>query len=848
MISLLDKSSVRYLLRHPWQSMLTVLGIIIGVAVIVAIDIANTSSMKAFGISMDNVTGKATHSVSSSNGLIDDSLYFSLRSQYPDISFAPVIEKNVAVEEDSSRVKAMFLGLDPFSEGPFRNLFDVSGAVRGNEITALLQNPMSVLITKSLSDELGIKANDSLAFTSDGVKRKALVAAVTETENEKKGNIKEYLILTDIANAQKISGIYGKISAIDLIAESDSPALLQLEKSLPAGTEIVNAGMRGDATKSMTEAFELNLTAMSLLALIVGIFLIFNTISFSVIRRKKNYGLSRVIGVTGKQLFGTIIFESMLLAFTGSVIGIFAGIAAGREVVNLVTATLGDLYFATSVKAVSISSFTIIKGFSAGIFSALIAASIPAYGVYKDTPAATLRRSSAENPVRNRPAKFAVISLLSSAAGAGILLLPESGIYLSYTGILFIIIAFSFTTPFVLKYLVGGVLKIIPDGRHFVIKSAVSSVRANMSRTVFAVAALAVAVSATIGVYTMIGSFRGTVVKWLEQTLQADVFISSPSLVARKNDPVMPESLLAQIKEIKGVNTLDFYSDLEVLQDGKIVHIIGASIDPSNYRRFSFTSGNPDEIWKDYREHKGVLVTETFAYKNNIGRGDSVTITGNSGPERMRVSGVYYDYSSDNGHIAADFALFRKMFADVKISGIGVYLKKDADAEIVKSELNRLNSPVELLIRSNNELRNFSIDIFDRTFIVARSLQILSVLVAFIGIFSALMSLQLEKGREFAVMRSVGLTPGNLFYSVSVQTAFMGLAAGLLSVPLGNVLAYLLINVINKRSFGWSLQFEFSPEIILQALIVSVVSAVLAGIYPAYKMSRTNTAVLLREE
>jgi len=110
------------------------------------------------------------------------------------------------------------------------------------------------------------------------------------------------------------------------------------------------------------------------------------------------------------------------------------------------------------------------------------------------------------------------------------------------------------------------------------------------------------------------------------------------------------------------------------------------------------------------------------------------------------------------------------------------------------------------------------------------------------------MSLQLEKGREFAVMRSVGLTPGNLFYSVSVQTAFMGLAAGLLSVPLGNVLAYLLINVINKRSFGWSLQFEFSPEIILQALIVSVVSAVLAGIYPAYKMSRTNTAVLLREE
>ncbi len=847
MISLLDKSSVRYLLRHPWQSLLTILGIVIGVAVIVAIDIANFSSMKAFRLSMDNVTGKTTHTIRSSGGSIPDTLYFGLRQRLPGIKTAPVIEKNIALKTEE-KVKALFLGLDPFSESPFRNLFDVSGALNGNEITRLLEDKHSVIISSTIASELALSEGDSLRFTAEGKFRSVLIAGILTTENERKGDIKEYLVVTDIANAQIILEMTGKITGIDLITDEKSPSFADIQSSLPEGTELVKSGLKGDATRSMTEAFELNLTAMSLLALIVGIFLIFNTISFSVIRRRKNYGLARVIGVTGKQLYGTIIFESLFLAFAGSAAGIAVGIAAGREVVNLVTVTLSDLYFANSVKAVSVSSLTILKGFAAGIFSALIAAAVPAYGVYKDTPSASLRRSFAESSVRNRLKSFALISLLFAAAGTLILLLPEAGIYLSYTGILFIIISFAFTTPFVLKLLVRIVVSLIPDGKYFVIKSAVKSVSANMSRTVFAVAALAVAVSATIGVYTMISSFRGTVIQWLEQTLQADIFVSSPSLVARKNDPVMPAALTEKILQIKGVETIDYYSDLEVLQNGKIVHLIGASIDPANYSRFSFTSGDPEQIWNEYREHKGVLITETFAYKNNLERGMSVTVTGNNGPVKLRISGVYYDYSSDNGHIALDFGLFRKLFGEVGISGIGLYLSEGADAGYIREKLYRLDSPVELLIRSNNELRDFSIDIFDRTFVVARSLQILSVIVAFIGIFSALMSLQLEKGREFAVMRSVGLTPMDLFNSVSVQTAFMGLAAGLLSIPLGNLLAYLLINVINKRSFGWSLQFEFSYGILIQAVIISVISAIMAGFYPAYKMSRTNTAILLREE
>jgi putative ABC transport system permease protein len=195
-----------------------------------------------------------------------------------------------------------------------------------------------------------------------------------------------------------------------------------------------------------------------------------------------------------------------------------------------------------------------------------------------------------------------------------------------------------------------------------------------------------------------------------------------------------------------------------------------------------------------------------------------------------------------------DLSTYQKYFYDRKLSGIGLFVKKGYNIDSTVEKIRRYAGDMNLIVRSNRTLINSSIVIFDRTFLITNVLQLLAIVVSFIGILSALMALQLEKARELAVLRANGLTPGQLWKMVILQTGLIGLISGILATPLGNLLAYILIEVINKRSFGWTINFYFLPEYIIQGILVSIFAAILAGIYPAYKMSVTPPALALRDE
>jgi putative ABC transport system permease protein len=167
---------------------------------------------------------------------------------------------------------------------------------------------------------------------------------------------------------------------------------------------------------------------------------------------------------------------------------------------------------------------------------------------------------------------------------------------------------------------------------------------------------------------------------------------------------------------------------------------------------------------------------------------------------------------------------------------------------LVASVRERAGDTQALLVRANRSLRQASMEVFDRTFTITQVLRLLAIGVAFVGVLSALMSLQLERARELAVLRATGLTPGQLWGLVSLQTGLLGLLAGLFSVPLGVALAYVLVHVINQRSFGWTLQLAVTPMTLVQAVLLALVASALAGLYPAWKMARANPALALREE
>jgi putative ABC transport system permease protein len=250
-----------------------------------------------------------------------------------------------------------------------------------------------------------------------------------------------------------------------------------------------------------------------------------------------------------------------------------------------------------------------------------------------------------------------------------------------------------------------------------------------------------------------------------------------------------------------------------------------------------------------FRAGEGVIVSEPYAYRRGLSVGDAVELTGREGPVSVPISGIFYDYGSEQGTVMMARGLYDRLFDDPGITSLGLFLDEGADSEAVVEELLALvPAGRAVIVRTNDTLRSASLEVFDRTFRVTAVLRLLAFIVAFVGVLSALAALQLEKAREFGLLRAQGLTPGQLWKLVVTQTGLIGLASGILAVPMGLVLSLVMIFVVNKRSFGWTLNMQVGPDVLLQAIGLAVVGALLAGLWPAWRMSRSSPALALRGE
>jgi putative ABC transport system permease protein len=276
---------------------------------------------------------------------------------------------------------------------------------------------------------------------------------------------------------------------------------------------------------------------------------------------------------------------------------------------------------------------------------------------------------------------------------------------------------------------------------------------------------------------------------------------------------------------------------------------VALRIDRRSYPAFGWKEGDPAAIWPAFESGEGVIVSEPYAYRRDLGVGSTLRLSTDRGEREFRVAGVFFDYGSDQGVVMINRPAFEALWDDRGVSSLGVYAKPGVDVDsLVASLRERVGPGQDVLVRSNRALREASLAIFDRTFAITDVLRVLTTLVAFVGVLSALMALQLERTRELGVLRANGLTPRQLWGLVTSQTSMMGLVAGLLSLPVGLVMALVLIYVINRRSFGWTLQMQVDPSILVQAVLLALLAALLAGMYPAFRMARTSPAVALREE
>lgn len=847
------KLVLRHTLRRPLQSILFVLGMALGVAVIVAIDLANGSAGRAFELATETVAGRATHQIVGGPTGLDEDAYRRLRVDLDMRLSAPVVEEYVtALDLDQRPLRLM--GVDPFAEPPFRSYLANRDGVPINALTQLLVEPNTAFLSEDLASRYAISVGDPLTLRVGANRRTVQVVGLLRPTDSVSRRALQNLLLMDISTAQEILGRVGRLSHIDLILDADTPAgqstLARIEEVLPAGARVVRAEARSETVQQMTRAFELNLSALSMLALLVGMFLIYNTVSFSVVQRRPVLGTLRSLGVTRAQIFSLILIEAAALGVIGTTLGLGLGAVLGRGAVRLITQTINDFYFVISVQTVDLAPLTLAKGAVTGVGAALFAAVLPALEATAVPPVNVLQRSEIESKARRAtPVTFAA-GLMLCAIATGLLWLPTHRLVVSFAALFGLIIGFALLTPAFTILLMRAMRPVTTRLAGVLGQMAPRDITRSLSRTSVAIAALMVAVSVIIGVSIMIGSFRQTVADWLQTSLQADVYISPPSVAANRIGAPMDPAIMTELASLEGVQTVEAVHDVIADAIGigpvNLVAVTGEHFEQR--RRFAQVTLPIRQIWPAM-ENGAIIVSETFAYHNKVSAGDELRLLTDHGARVFPVVGVYYNYSSERGLVLMSLDVYRRHWDDDKISSVGLYLAPGYDPQAVVERLQaRFAGRQELVIQSNRDLRQSALEVFDRTFAITMALRLLATVVAFIGVLSALMALQLERARELGVLRATGMTRRQLWGLTLLETGLMGTTAGLLAIPTGLLLALVLIHVINRRSFGWTIQMVLQPDYFAQAMLVAVVAALLAGLYPALRAGRMVPARVLREE
>ena len=849
MTPLLRRASWRHLVRHPWLIGLSVLGVALAVAVVVGIDLANSSATRAFELSVEGVAGRATHEIVGGPTGLDESLYAELVTVYGWRDATPVVEATVVAADDSGRTFQL-LGIDAFVDRRLRSFtpgFDGSG-----DATAFLTRSGTAFLGADLAATLGLTTGDSFEIQAAGEPHLLEVIGLLSPPDDLARQALRDLLIVDISSAQEILGLEGRLSRIDLIfpeTETASMREAELRRVLPHGVELKTKSARAGALAEMTRAFRLNLTALSLLALLVGMFLIYNTMTFSVVQRRPLLGTLRALGVTQRQIFGLVIAEAAAIGLLGSAVGLAVGIALAEGLLGLVIQTINDLYFALSVQSVDIPLSGWLKGVALGVGGTVLAAVRPAWEASSAPPRFVLTRSALEGKALGSVWRGAGTGIFLLLAAAALLALPTKNLVVSFAGLFLVVLGFAATVP--AATLVATSLLKPPMRRLFGVLGAMAArgVATTLSRTGIAVSALVIAVSVTIGVGVMVASFRSTLINWLEVTLAADIYVAPADPRARGGARSLDPAVVEAVESAPEVAFVSTYRRVRVSSPAGPVDLGALRAERPAFDGYDFVRGEREEVWGRFENEGAAMVSESFAYLRDLTADSRLELLTDRGPREFEVAGIYYDYGGGGGGVTLSRRTYDRFWDDPAVSSIGIFTKEGVDRNRLIDALQaRIGDHQNVRWISNRDLREASLEIFDRTFVITGVLRLLAVVVAFIGVLTALMALQLERAREFGVLRANGLTPRQVWALVTAQCGLMGWVAGCLALPLGGMLAAMLIHIINRRSFGWTLRMEVPPEILLQALLLAMTAALLAGVYPAYKLSRSSPALALREE
>jgi len=859
MLRLLRLFNLRHLRRKKLETFLCLLGIALGVAVMVGIDLANHNALRSFRRTVEAITGKTTHQIFGGPAGIPDSLAITILAR-SDIQASPILEYVATTRRtfstDTTQKEALhILAIDPFTDTIFRDYSEAAWDTNQTMVTAgrnFLLQPGAVLIDELFAKARRLKLEDTLAVLIGNEWRELYLTGLIPNRMLSSLGI-ENLALVDIATGQEILGRAGYVDRLDLIANES--AAKELAAQLPVPLRIEPPARRSQRIEDMLRSFRLNLTALSFLAVFVGMFLIYNTMMFAIIHRRKQLGILRCLGVTPRQTIFNTILEAFGLGIIGSALGLGLGILLAEYATRTVTATISELYVFLNVSHVTPDWNVVIKGFVLGILATLAASAVPVIEAAKVPAAVAVRRSSLEFRAQKFAPRFASAGVIFFIVAVALSLISSQprqiagGFFLGLSAALAVALSAIFLTPLLTLWLIRLTGMIMHRLAGMIGVLSMRNIQTALSRTAVAIAALMISLAMVLSMRLMITSFRNTIDNWVNDVLQGDVYLRPLGFATAKWEALFSADFIKFLEQQPEVEALDLYGATEFTYRGKPIYLVAISAEVVASRiDFIFTSGNDRENWQRVIDGE-VFLSESFAQRFNKTAGDTVSLQTMHGPRTFRAAAVFLDYSLDQGQVMMDHRTYNENWGPSRLTNIGLFLKPQVDLRRYVSNLRQaIAGGFAVEVFSNRELRAEVLKIFDQSFAITHIMQILAGIVAFIGIISAVMSLLVERTRELGILRAVGMSFGQLRRMVFLESGLMGGFAALIAVPAGTALALIMIYVINLRTFDWAIHFQMDIGAYLQIWWMALVAALLAAVYPMLRLKKISVAAAIREE
>ncbi len=856
--------ALRNMATRLTRTLLTALGIVIGVAVILAVDVTNATTLASIRNLFDETSGRASLLIESSAGAgqgFDENVVEAVRRVEGVEAAAPMISVRAALAsgnptgalhafDASISVPLRVLGVDPTVDPQVHIYRLLEGRL------LLPEDRRAALITSSLADDLERHVGDEVEIvTPDGT---ALLEIVGIIDKEGIGRTNDgRVVIVPLPTAQDLFLMRGQLSQVDIVVSremAEDPERLEqlkayMEARLPRDVNVSYPAARGKLISQMLKTYQLGLSFFGAVAIFVGGFLIYNTFSMTVLERTREIGMLRSIGATRRQIVGLILAESLVLALLGSFLGVVGGLGLARGLIQTMTGLLG-----TELETFALSPFSLVKSLAVGVGVTLASSLVPAFQAGRVVPLEALR-------VYGRPTQSGLWGKWVHGIGAVLfigctllffaedLIPPAFKIQVGIMSVFGLLLGAALLVPPVLGLveppLRGGLALLYgPEGQ-----LGSRNVERSPLRTALTVAALMVGVTMIIALGEMSNSFRQDILAWVETAIGGDLYV-------RSTTPMRPElgRRLLAVPGVEAASPVNFFRVRMWAPDEEEPNtVVGIAIDPASYLQvasFKFADQQVDVTARvrELAEEDALFISTTLADRYDLQQGDTIVLETRRGRREFRVAAVIVDFTAQGNTVTLSRRALYRYFGERRVTTFTVDVLPGADVEQVRQAIeDRFGKGGRITVESSEEFRERIIRLMNQSFALLNTLVAIAVLISSFGLINTLLMNIFERTREIGMLRSLGATRGQIVKMVLAESATMGITGGLLGLVLGLMLARFMVQGLNIAG-GYRLVYHFTPLPVLLGLVLALALSQVAALYPARRAARVNVVEAIKHE